>query len=122
MKIGREVKIGLFALIMLVCLYLGVNYLKGKDVFNSDRTYTALFDQTRGLQTSSPVLLRGVKVTVNLKRDIVVPDDSRLVLFSNGLMGGMAIELVRGSSANNFRHGAIIPSEVESDLLESASI
>lgn len=125
---------------MLVCLYFGVNYLKGKDFFSSDRVYYSMFDQTRGLQTSAPVLLRGVKigsvsdialngeqhdkvvVTVNIKRSITIPDDSHLKLFSDGLMGGMSIELVKGTSEVVFRPGAYIPSDIESGLLDIASI
>jgi phospholipid/cholesterol/gamma-HCH transport system substrate-binding protein len=140
MKIKKEVKIGLFAAMMILCLYLGVNYLKGKEVFSSDRTYYTLFDQTNGLQTSSPVLLRGVKVgsvtdigfdygkservvvTVAIKRGFNIPTDSYLKLFSNGLMGGKAIEIVKGSEATYFEKHAVIPSQTENDLLEYASV
>lgn len=140
MKLSRELKVGFFAVAMIVCLYLGVNYLKGKDFFSSDRNYISLFDQTRGLQTSAPVLLRGVKVgsvtdisldgdhpdkvvvTVSIKREYNIPTDSRLKLFSNGLMGGMAIELVCGVAATDFGRGEIIPSETESGMLETASL
>lgn len=136
----REVKIGLFALAMLSCLYLGINYLKGKDFFSGDTTYYAHYDQTGGLQTSSPVLLRGVKVgsvtgieidpensdkvhvTVGIKKRINIPVDSRLKLFSNGIMGGKAIELIPGTSDNMFERHAVIPSESESGLLEFASM
>ncbi len=140
MKIKREVKIGLFALAMLLCLYLGINYLKGKDLFSGDKVYYALYDQTKGLQTSSPVLLRGVKigsvtgiaidsehtdqvlVTVNIKKNVQIPTDSRLKLFSNGIMGSMAIELVPGTADSYLEKHAIIPSETGSGLLESASL
>ena len=119
MKLSREVKIGLFALAMLVSLYLGVNYLKGKEVFSGDRFYYALFDQTSGLQTSAPVLLRGVKV--GIKKSVNIPSDSHLVLFANGLMGDKAINLVLGSSGSWFDRGVIIPSEIEGGLFEAAS-
>lgn len=136
----REVKIGLFALVMLLCLYLGINYLKGKDVFSGDRSYYALYDQTKGLQTSSPVLLRGVKVgsvtgitidpdntdqvlvTVSVKKSVKIPTDSRLKLFSNDIMGSKAIELVPGTADSYFERNAVIPSESENGLLEYASL
>ncbi len=139
LKLSREVKIGIFALAMLVSLYLGINYLKGRAVFSGDRFYYALYDQTSGLQTSAPVLLRGVKVgtvadiylddqhpdkvvvKVGVKKNIDIPSDSRLVLFANGLMGDKAIDLVFGSSASYFDRGVIIPSEIASGLFESAS-
>lgn len=124
---------------MLVCLYLGINYLKGKDVFSGDRLYYALYDHTLGLQTSAPVLLRGVKVgsvagiaidekypgkvvvTVGVKKGVDIPVDSRLKLFSSDIMGGKAIELVSGVLDEHFERRAIIPSETEGGLLESAS-
>lgn len=138
LKLSKEVKIGLFALVMLVSLYLGVNYLKGREVFSGDRFYYALFDQTNGLQTSAPVLLRGVKVgsvtdiylegehpdkvvvKVGIKKSVDVPSDSHLVLFANGLMGDKAIELVLGSSGSYFERGVVIPSQIENGLFESA--
>jgi phospholipid/cholesterol/gamma-HCH transport system substrate-binding protein len=138
LKLSREVKIGLFALAMLVSLYLGVNYLKGREVFSGDRFYFALFEQTSGLQTSAPVLLRGVKVgsvtdisldkahpdkvvvKVGIKKNIDIPSDSHLVLFANGLMGDKAIQLVLGGSGSYFESGVVIPSQIESGLFESA--
>lgn len=138
-KIKKEVKIGLFAIIMLVCLYLGVNYLKGRDVFSRDVTYYALFDQTRGLQTSASVLLRGVKVgtvsqielsdghpdkvlvTVTVKKSVPIPIDSRLKLYSSDLMGGKAVELVMGAAAENFAKRDTIPAEIEAGLVEEVS-
>ncbi|MDR2882931.1 MAG: MlaD family protein [Alistipes sp.] len=139
LTLGREVKTGLFAVVMLVCLYLGVNYLKGKEIFSGDRFYSALFDQTNGLQTAAPVLLRGVKVgsvtdiyldgdhpdkvvvKVGIKKNVDIPSDSHLVLFANGLMGDKAIELVLGSSGSYFERGTTIPAQIASGLFESAS-
>ncbi len=139
LKMSREVKIGIFALVMIASLYLGVNYLKGREVFSGDRFYYALFDQTSGLQTSAPVLLRGVKVgsvtdiylddqhpdkvvvKVGIKKSVDIPSDSYLVLFANGLMGDKAIELVLGASGSYFDRGVVIPAQIESGLFESAS-
>jgi phospholipid/cholesterol/gamma-HCH transport system substrate-binding protein len=139
MKIRREVKIGIFAMVVLLCLYLGVNYLKGKDVFSGDRVYYTLLEQTGGLQTSAPVLLKGVKigsvtgiaidpartdqvvVTVNIKKSFRIPTDSNLKMFTNGIMGGKAIEFVPGVADTYFERGAVIPSIAEDGLLDIAS-
>ncbi|MDR0907725.1 MAG: MlaD family protein [Rikenellaceae bacterium] len=135
----REVKIGIFAAVVLLCLYLGVNYLKGKDVFSGDRVYYTMLEQTGGLQTSAPVLLKGVKigsvtgitidpahtdqvvVTVNIKKSFRIPTDSSLKMFTNGIMGGKAIEFVPGVADTYFERGAVIPSIAESGLLDVAS-
>jgi len=139
LTLSKEVKIGAFALAMIVGLYLGVNYLKGKQVFSGDRYYYALFDRTNGLQNAAPVLLRGVKVgsvtdiyldpdhsekvvvKVGVKKEVDIPSDSHLVLFANGLMGDRAIELVKGSSGSLLSGGVTIPAQIEEGLFESAS-
>ncbi|MDR2894220.1 MAG: MlaD family protein [Alistipes sp.] len=138
-NLSREMKIGIFAVVMIACLYLGVNYLKGMDVFGGDRPYYALFDRTNGLQTSAPVLLRGVKVgsvtdiyldrehpdkvtvRVGIDGEVDIPSDSRLVLRAGGLMGDKVIELTPGTSTSHFERGAEIPSEIEGGLLDVAS-
>lgn len=124
---------------MLLCLYLGVNYLKGKDVFSSDRTYYALFEQVKGLQTSAAVTLRGVKigsvthigidtktadnvvVTFNVKKNIRIPADSRIRLI-NELMGSNSLQIEFGKSGEFFENNSVIPSEEQSNLLEHASL
>lgn len=140
MKLKKEVKIGLFAVAMLLCLYLGINYLKGREVFSGDRAYYTLFDQTNGLQKSSSVLLRGVKigsvadisidpahpeqvlVTVVIKNSVRIPDDSRLEMFSDGIMGSRAIRLLVGTSPTYFEKHDMIPSQIESGFLDYASV
>ena len=125
---------------MLVCLYLGINYLKGKDVFSGDRPYYALVDHTNGLQTSAPVMVRGVKVgavtgieldpknpdkvvvNIGVKKSMKIPVDSYLKVVSNGIMGGKSVELVMGTTDVWFARNDLIPSEIENDLLESASL
>jgi phospholipid/cholesterol/gamma-HCH transport system substrate-binding protein len=139
LRLSKELRIGIFALSMIVGLYLGVNYLKGKQVFSGDRFYYALFERTNGLQASAPVLLRGVKVgsvtdiyldpdhpdkvvvKVGVKKEVDIPSDSHLVLFANGLMGDRAIDLVMGSSGSLLGGGVIIPAKIEEGLFESAS-
>ena len=41
-----EVKIGLTGLIAIVALYLGINFLKGKNLFSSSEVYYITFSNT----------------------------------------------------------------------------
>jgi phospholipid/cholesterol/gamma-HCH transport system substrate-binding protein len=138
-NIGREVKIGLFAVVMIAGLYFGVNYIKGLDVFSNERVYYVLFDNTTGLKNTAPVVLRGVPVgsvtqialkeehpgkvmvTTYIKKSVRIPSDSRMVLRSNGLMGERTIEMVSGTASNYFEKGAFIPGSVAGDLMATAS-
>ncbi len=137
-NIKREAKIGLFALIVIVCFYMGINFLKGKDIFTKDITYYAYYDQVNGLQKSSPVLMRGVKVgivnsidfdpsensekvivSLLVKHTVGIPSDSYASLFSTNFMGSKAIEIHPGSSTTLLQKGDSIPTRIHSDLFES---
>ena len=49
----KEVKIGITGIIALVVLFLGINFLKGKNLFSSTSTYYIKFANAKGLSKSS---------------------------------------------------------------------
>jgi len=116
MKLRKEFKIGLFAIVMLAALYWGINFLKGKNFFSNDQVFYAIFEQTGDLSDSSPVLIKGVRVgvvggirydprisdsiriTLRIEPKYCIPTDSRAVIFTNGIMGGKAIRIDMGSA------------------------
>lgn len=59
-----QVKIGLTGIIALVALYLGINFLKGVNLFSSNEIYYISFGNTKGLTKSSPVYADGYKVGI----------------------------------------------------------
>lgn len=86
---------------------------------------TASFRSVEGVSVGTDVRLAGVKVgTVtdielnpetfraetrfNLRDGVVVPDDSAVIISSEGLLGGNFVELVPGGSPFNFEPGAEI--------------
>ena len=110
MKMRKEVKIGIFTVAILALLYWGINFLKGRDLFNRNMTYYAYYDNVSGIQMSSPIIVQGIRVgavtgikfrpdlnnTVEVKFDVKsayrVPDNSVVRLFTNGIMGGIRSE------------------------------
>ena len=54
-----EVKIALTAIIALVLLFIGFNFLKGINVFKTSNNYYIEFSDILGLATSSPVYANG---------------------------------------------------------------
>lgn len=58
----RNIKIGLFAIAAFVILCVGLNYLKGRDLFSSGAKLTACYAAVDGLTDSSPILYHGFKV------------------------------------------------------------
>ena len=61
---SREVIIGIIALISLVILYFGINYLKGVNLFKPTNHYYVKFNNVTDLQKASPVYIDGFKVGV----------------------------------------------------------
>jgi phospholipid/cholesterol/gamma-HCH transport system substrate-binding protein len=62
MKISKEVKIGIIALITLVGFFWGLNFLKGINIFKSIDEYYVIYDNIEGLIESGVVYLNGYKV------------------------------------------------------------
>ena len=58
----KEAKIGVVTLMSLLLLYIGVNYLKGINLFKPSNHYIVLFDNVKDVTISSPVLVDGFKV------------------------------------------------------------
>ena len=58
----REVKIGLFAVAVLLAAWAAAKFLKGAEIFGNTNRYYAYYEQVGGIQTASHVLIYGVKV------------------------------------------------------------
>ncbi|MDE5623303.1 MAG: MlaD family protein [Alistipes sp.] len=134
----REVKIGLFAVAMIGAAWAGIRFLKGFDIFSRNAEYYAVYDQVGGVQTASPIMVKGVKIgTVSdirfdpsrsdevvlqftVKRAYRIPTDSEAKIVSNSLMGSKAIEIVFGTAATYFEPGDTIRSGRDRDLMDMA--
>ena len=139
MNMKKEVKVGLFAVTMLLIGWGVISFLKGIDVFGKTNTYYAYYEQVGGLMPASQVVLYGVKVgtvtNVALNEDpskgveltmlvderYKLPADSKVKIYNNGLMGGKAVEIVFGSSSEIIPDGGTIESDQSADLMEMAT-
>ncbi|HIW65769.1 MAG TPA: MCE family protein [Candidatus Alistipes intestinipullorum] len=134
----REVKIGIFAVAMLIAAWAGIRFLKGFDIFSRNAVYYASYDQVNGVESASPIMMRGVKIgTVTgisfdpqrsdnvvlqftIRRQFRIPTDSEAKIFSNGLMGGKAIEIIYGRADTYLEKGDTLRSIRERDLMDVA--
>jgi phospholipid/cholesterol/gamma-HCH transport system substrate-binding protein len=62
MKLSKEAKIGIIALITLIGFFWGLNFLKGINIFKPIDEYYAEYDNIQGLLESGIVYLNGYKV------------------------------------------------------------
>ena len=113
-NISKEFKVGLLVVVAGVLLYLGFNFLKGRDFFSSDNTFYTFYDDIDGLTNSNQVIVNGYAVgrveaiemlpdrgnklliTLKIKKDISVTEGSVSMLADGGLLGGKQINLVLG--------------------------
>lgn len=135
----REVKVGLFAIIVLIAGWGVIRFLKGAEIFSSSNTYYAYYTQVGGIQTASNVVIYGVpvgavsKVTLNedpakgveveftVNKRYKIPADSKARIFSDGIMGGKAIEIIYGHSTEYLPKRGTIESAVSTDIMEMAT-
>ena len=134
----KEVKIGIFAIAMLLCAWAGIRFLSGIDLFSRNAVYYAAYNKIDGVQTASPVFIKGVKIgtvtaihfdpsksqdvvlELTVRRKYGIPADSEARIYSDGLMGSKAIGIDLGTSAEMLRRGDTIRSKSGVDLMEAA--
>ncbi len=106
-KIGKEIKIGGFLIVVLLLFVLGLNFLKGNSMFSKDIEFYTFYENVQGLQVSADVQINGVsigkvkeielqddksiKVVFNIKKGVRLPGESVAKLTSNDLLTGSKI-------------------------------
>lgn len=59
---SKEAKIGVVTIVSLALLYIGINYLKGINLFQPANHYYVTFNNVKDVTVSSPVYVEGFKV------------------------------------------------------------
>lgn len=142
MKYAREIKVGVLATICLFLLFFGFNFLKGVNIFSPTNSYHGTFYNLHGLEEQAAVYIRGHKVgqvdrlhydftqdsaftvDISINKDIILQQGTQMALISDGLLGGMAIELqlpANGEASGNeaINHGSFLPTVYVPGLMES---
>ncbi len=135
MKIAREAKIGIFAFIMLIVLYWGINFLNKNERLKSTNTYYAVYDNASGLQRKSPVIINGVSVgsvtaiTLNRHNKVVVtleveskhklPEGSMAAVSSGGILDKKNINLIFTTNDSYMQSGDTLRAVVGNDDIMS---
>lgn len=139
MKITKEIKIALVAIVGILIMYFGINFLKGINLFSSNSYYYLTFDDIQGLGASTPVYADGykvgtvdavdfdysqsgpIKVKADISKELRIPQGSQAEIVKD-LMGNIQVNLLL---ANNPREriepGGIIPGAVNEGALGKVS-
>ena len=116
MKVKREVKLALTAIVAVVILIWGINFLKAKALFDRNNVFYGIYDRVDGLKVSSSVIYRGysvgqvsaiqftgerydkVLVQFTVGKKLQISSNTIAAIRSADLMGSKAINLIPGDA------------------------
>lgn len=142
MKVTRELKTGIFAVIVIALFIWGYNYLKGLNLFDGTlKTYFTEYNNVQGLSKSSVVTINGVDVgkvvgiTFNknpkkrgqlivefsVTQDFEFSKKSVAKIYSASLMGGKSLAIVPSYEGEMAKPGDYLKGEIESDIFSTVT-
>ncbi|KGO94560.1 MlaD family protein [Flavobacterium subsaxonicum] len=113
MKVTREAKTAILVIVSILLFIWGYSFLKGRDLFNSYKTFYVIYNDVEGLAPSAPVTLNGLTigkvnsitfrdtvqgtllVELQVKTDFPISTTSSATLYEPGLglVGGKQIAI-----------------------------
>jgi phospholipid/cholesterol/gamma-HCH transport system substrate-binding protein len=134
MKLSNETKVGLLAIIAIILLVLGFNFLKGKSLFSKTPVLFAVFKNIGSLEKSNQVKINGlpigtvynfgpkdkevnsILVEIHLTREVNIPTNS--VAFIDGaIVGASFINIEKGTVHSYLQSGDTISTRLDLGLL-----
>ncbi len=140
MKYSKEIKAGFFAILAIVIIVLGVNFLKGNSFFGGDDTYYSYMENSGQLMVSSNVTLDGVvvgkviavdyvpnspsakqrvKITFTIQNSTVkLPIGTSIEIGSLDLLSkGLLIHCPANVSKGYYKPGSVLPGTLSVDMV-----
>lgn len=137
---SKELKAGIIVVVALSLFIFGFNFLKGRNLFTSQRVFYAEYAQVNGLVEANPILVNGYKIGQIKKlalspdkpgfivvsmmvdnADIKIPKNSIAKIISSDFLGSKAIQIDLGSSAELVADGDTLKSDIEASLTQAVN-
>lgn len=136
-KFTKEAKIGIVSIVSLALLYIGINYLKGINLFKPVNHYEVVFTNVKGVTISSPVYIDGFKVGLvrdikydydkmdKITVDISLEDEMRInkgsyITIVNSFLGGSELHIHLNKYVNEFlKPGDEIEGRMAEEMMQS---
>lgn len=131
----NEVKIALVAVVGIVILFFGMQFLKGLDFFSDSASYQMKFSNVSGLTASSPIYANGFKVgtvkrvdynyanpsdisvAVDIDKEMQIPRGTSAEIVSD-LMGNVQVNLVLADGRQGvLEKGGVIDGRINNGAL-----
>ena len=130
-KVRDEIIIALVAVAGIVALFIGMNFLKGTNLFTGSKTYYFAFDDISGLTKSSPIYASGyqvglvkdiifdyshknkTKVIAEMDRQMKIPTGTTAFI-SSDVLGNIKVTLNIAPNRGEFiQEGGLIPGDID---------
>lgn len=135
MKYSKELKIGVFVVVVLVASFFLINYLRGEDIMNKEIELVSKYDRVEGLVASAPVFIKGYKagkvsevvyepegdefkVVCSVRKEFKIPQDSRMTIYAVDIMGGKGVRIDLGTSEELVSDGDYLQPAFEAGLMD----
>ena len=132
----KEIKTGLFAVIVLAVALFMIEFLKGKDIFSRNNTYYIIYPSVEGLSVSTGVTVGGYAagivsdivynrqtmdytVSTSISREFDIPKDSYIEIYSSDILGTRKLRVRMGSSSVMASSGDTLRGCMETDMITS---
>ena len=134
----KEIKTGLFAVIVLAVALFMIEFLKGKDIFSRNNTYYIIYPSVEGLSVSTGITVGGYAagivsdivynrqtmdytVSASISREFDIPKDSYIEIYSSDILGTRKLRVRMGTSSVMASSGDTLRGCVEADILSSVT-
>ena len=136
--LSKEFIIGISVIVAIIILFVGIDYLKGINIFKPANFYIADYENVAGLEISAPVTIDGYKVgqvreinfdyahpgkievLLALNKNLRLPADSKAVI-GTSLLNGASVEIKLGKESQMLEVGGRISTETKPDMMAGLS-
>lgn len=111
MKLSYEIKTAILVLSGILMFIVGFSYLKSNNIFSSDRTFFAIYDDIEGVSVGTPVTVSGfnvgsiqdisfyqntmdILVKFRVENKVKFSKNSVAQIYETGLIGGKALAIL----------------------------
>lgn len=127
--------IGLIIFLSAIILFVGLNFLKGKDLFKNSNTYYVKYSNISGLKKSNPVSLLGfeigkvddiyfdeedpeqVIVKLEIDKTFKIPNNSAAKISSASLLGNKEIVLILSNEGTYLKDSEFLIGQNEESMM-----
>ena len=139
MKLKKTSKIGILVVLCLTLLIWGINFLKGRDIFRTEKVFYARYKNVGGLTATTLVTLNGLKIgyvrdiyfAEDLSGDLMVkiaihnnfplPVGTTAQIASSDLLGSKVVKLNLGKSTRLLHANDTLASQMDADIMQQVN-